>query len=191
MEELFWQQQNRALSWWFAPVLDAASHDSDAAAPHMATDDEKPASGDLSAPDLQVTGIMTQTPSLPQEVPAPEPQPREPSIEEILASIRRIITDSEALAGRDGGTKDSVSQPVANGEAARAARGSPAPGPDGPVRAAFDTLLASRFAQHGDAVIALTREMLRPMLKAWLDENLPAMVERLVAAEIERIARGE
>lgn len=32
-------------------------------------------------------------------------------------------------------------------------------------------------------------EMLRPMLKAWLDENLPALVERLVEAEIERIAR--
>ena len=32
--------------------------------------------------------------------------------------------------------------------------------------------------------------MLRPMLKAWLDENLPAMVERLVRAEIERVARG-
>jgi cell pole-organizing protein PopZ len=32
--------------------------------------------------------------------------------------------------------------------------------------------------------------MLRPMLKAWLDENLPALVERLVQDEIERLARG-
>jgi len=32
--------------------------------------------------------------------------------------------------------------------------------------------------------------MLRPMLKAWLDENLPGIVERLVRAEIERLARG-
>jgi cell pole-organizing protein PopZ len=32
--------------------------------------------------------------------------------------------------------------------------------------------------------------MLRPMLKAWLDENLPGIVERLVGAEIERLARG-
>lgn len=32
-------------------------------------------------------------------------------------------------------------------------------------------------------------EMLRPMLQAWLDENLPALVERLVEAEIERLAR--
>jgi hypothetical protein len=28
------------------------------------------------------------------------------------------------------------------------------------------------------------------MLKAWLDDNLPVMVERLVRAEIERVSRG-
>jgi hypothetical protein len=36
----------------------------------------------------------------------------------------------------------------------------------------------------------MTREMLRPMLKVWLDDNLPTVVERLVRAEIERVARG-
>jgi cell pole-organizing protein PopZ len=34
------------------------------------------------------------------------------------------------------------------------------------------------------------REMLRPMLKGWLDDNLPGLVERLVRAEIERVSRG-
>ncbi len=34
----------------------------------------------------------------------------------------------------------------------------------------------------------LTREMMRPMLAEWLDKNLPALVERMVAAEIARIA---
>jgi uncharacterized protein len=33
--------------------------------------------------------------------------------------------------------------------------------------------------------------MLRPMLKTSLDDNLPGIVERLVSAEIERVARGE
>ncbi len=33
----------------------------------------------------------------------------------------------------------------------------------------------------------LVREMLRPMLKAWLEDNLPGIVERLVCAEIERM----
>jgi len=34
----------------------------------------------------------------------------------------------------------------------------------------------------------LTRELLRPMLAEWLDRNLPGMVEKLVQAEIARIA---
>ena len=34
----------------------------------------------------------------------------------------------------------------------------------------------------------LVRDMLRPMLAQWLDTNLPLMVEKLVAAEIARIA---
>ena len=36
----------------------------------------------------------------------------------------------------------------------------------------------------------LVKEMLRPMLKAWLDDNLPGLVERIVRAEIERVSRG-
>ena len=34
----------------------------------------------------------------------------------------------------------------------------------------------------------LTRDLLKPMLAEWLDSNLPAIVERLVKAEIARIA---
>jgi Uncharacterized protein conserved in bacteria len=36
----------------------------------------------------------------------------------------------------------------------------------------------------------MAQEMLRPMLQAWLDDNLPTLVERLVREEIERVARG-
>ncbi len=36
----------------------------------------------------------------------------------------------------------------------------------------------------------MAREMLRPMLQEWLDDNLPTLVERLVREEIERVARG-
>jgi len=35
----------------------------------------------------------------------------------------------------------------------------------------------------------MVREMLRPMLKVWLDDNLPTIVERLVRGEIERAQR--
>lgn len=54
----------------------------------------------------------------------------------------------------------------------------------------FDALSNSMAMQKNLAVEAMAREMLRPMLKAWLDEHMPAIVERLVRAEIERVARG-
>ncbi len=41
----------------------------------------------------------------------------------------------------------------------------------------------------GQPIEDLTRELLRGMLKQWLDANLPALVERLVREEIERVAR--
>jgi hypothetical protein len=36
----------------------------------------------------------------------------------------------------------------------------------------------------------VVRELLRPLLKTWLDENLPRIVEAKVAEEVERIARS-
>ena len=39
----------------------------------------------------------------------------------------------------------------------------------------------------GPTIADLVREEMRPMLKAWLDSNLPPLVERLVRAEIERV----
>jgi cell pole-organizing protein PopZ len=34
------------------------------------------------------------------------------------------------------------------------------------------------------------RELLRPLLQQWLDENLPVIVQQAVESEVERIARG-
>jgi len=41
----------------------------------------------------------------------------------------------------------------------------------------------------GQPIEEMTRELLRGMLKQWLDANLPGLVERLVREEIERVAR--
>ena len=52
------------------------------------------------------------------------------------------------------------------------------------------TLTAERTTQvytGGPTIEDLVREELRPLLKAWLDANLPPLVERLVRAEIERV----
>lgn len=40
------------------------------------------------------------------------------------------------------------------------------------------------------SVEQMAQDMLRPMLKDWLEDNLPTLVERLVREEIERVARG-
>jgi cell pole-organizing protein PopZ len=58
------------------------------------------------------------------------------------------------------------------------------------VDSAFNTLAQTVLVQNGRTLEDLVREMLRPLLKTWLDDNLPSMVERLVRAEIERVSRG-
>ena len=50
-----------------------------------------------------------------------------------------------------------------------------------------DTLLSRATGER--SIEALTSELLRGMLKTWLDDNLPELVERLVREEIERVAR--
>lgn len=61
---------------------------------------------------------------------------------------------------------------------------------DAKVGASFEALAGSLLARDKDLLDRAARELLRPMLKDWLDDNLPDLVERLVRAEIERIARG-
>lgn len=59
------------------------------------------------------------------------------------------------------------------------------------VGMSFDILSDMLRAQAGRDLQEIAEEMMRPMLADWLDNNLPSIVERLVRAEIERIARGE
>ncbi len=58
------------------------------------------------------------------------------------------------------------------------------------VTSAFQSLAQSVLLRDPDVMENLARELLRPMLKQWLDDNLPTLVERLVRTEIERVARG-
>jgi cell pole-organizing protein PopZ len=58
------------------------------------------------------------------------------------------------------------------------------------IDSAFNTLAHTVLVQNARTLEDLVREMLRPMLKGWLDDNLPSMVERIVRAEIERVSRG-
>jgi hypothetical protein len=58
------------------------------------------------------------------------------------------------------------------------------------VNNAFGQLAHTVLSNNARTLEDLVKDMLKPMLKTWLDDNLPTMVERLVRAEIERVARG-
>jgi cell pole-organizing protein PopZ len=82
----------------------------------------------------------------------------------------------------------------------------PAPRPTAPVAMGTEILssetsglVAGAFAQlsrnaampaAGRTIEDVMVEMLRPMLRDWMDSHLPGIVERLVKAEIERVSRG-
>ena len=172
----------------------------------------------------------------------------EPSMEEILASIRNIISEERPGLGQlpniPAGSKvanpdAAASAPVVDNQAAPerfepaasprvvwpksedevAAGPTPAPSSapviprplenggagaiapvqqgrlispeaDAAIAHSFDALSVSVAVQHSSIIQDTVRDMLRPMLKAWLDDHLPTMVENLVRAEIQRVARG-
>lgn len=58
------------------------------------------------------------------------------------------------------------------------------------VESAFNSLAHTVLSSNARTLEDLVKEMLRPMLKSWLDDNLPGLVERIVKAEIERVSRG-
>jgi len=156
--------------------------------------------------------------------------PVDPSMDDILASIRRILSEDEQakpadIVARDDGvfqleesmmvtpapSAEPASSPVGVPDAILAAPEPPAsaapaatPSPNGPLlapeaaQAATDSVgallrsLVSRGEQvgvyrGGPTIEDMVREEIRPLLKAWLDANLPALVERQVRVEIERV----
>lgn len=129
-------------------------------------------------------------------------------MEEILASIKRVIAeDGRAAASprprRTPSADPSGPPPVADVDEDILELDHPVPEEDGLMSedaaaasrrklAALTALgekpeeTASATADTG-ALEAVVREMLRPMLKEWLDEHLPGIVEELVTREISRI----
>jgi cell pole-organizing protein PopZ len=145
---------------------------------------------------------------------------REPSMEEILTSIRRLIAQDQALFAADlpasvgaeppqapaADASDQDAAPIhgprqaieakfgaPSAEAIRHGGAAPeqpetlvhenaravplvSPETEASAAAAVNALVASRFARDPDAMLAMTRDALRPLLTAWLDANLPALV---------------
>ncbi len=160
-------------------------------------------------------------------------QAGEPTVEEILDSIKKVIArdnraatpgertasrrqDAQSAAGvhDDGDWADRHEEDVldlSDGEmlvddadlasTAGEDAGGPLIGPESRASMRDSLAALAMLAQPGAApqivrsgetsLEGLVREMLRPMLAQWLDQNLPPMVEKLVAAEIARIVRKQ
>lgn len=148
-------------------------------------------------------------------------QQNEPSMEEILASIRRIISEEEQApaaepildltqAEPEAGAEDDIVFETPEPEPVFEPMPPPQPVAAAPVidvPKAEDMILSPPTASAaagalarlagtlrisdtpGQTVEGVVRELLKPMLKEWLDQNLPAIVESKVEAELERIAR--
>jgi cell pole-organizing protein PopZ len=115
----------------------------------------------------------------------PEPFPADPVSESVFAPVAEVQAPQEPAAPAphyDSLVGESAAASAASAFAGLAASfQKPAPvAPSGP-----DLNFAS-----GSTVEAMVAEMLRPMLKDWLDANLPGIVEEQVRKEVERIARS-
>jgi cell pole-organizing protein PopZ len=116
----------------------------------------------LSAPDLAFGRL-------------PDPEP---------SRTGQIERPADPVPGREAGREPELRSPAGR------------PGEDQLLSRAADAMVneagtrSPQPCRDGHTLEDLVREMLRPMLRDWLDENLPAVVERLVRAEIERLAGG-
>ena len=129
------------------------------------------------------------------EEAGPEQEFIEHAIEQAIDGVRAEL-EGTARASRSRATEGARSIPRANRFAVRRREtpsGRPAlmsPRADTEVSASFERLTKAMIKGDADGLDSAVEDVLRPMLKQWLDHNLPQMVERLVREEIERVARG-
>ena len=133
----------------------------------------------------------------PEPEPLPRPQPALPKAQP--APVEDVLELTEAMQAPPSFRKIDATQDVVFDEPAPAvSRAAPAPPPESmlspataaAVDSAFNALAQTVLVQNAKTLEDLVKEMLRPMLQHWLDNNLPTLVERLVRQEIERVARG-
>jgi len=113
------------------------------------------------------TGETVDEEAQPTEEAKPEPE-TEP-VEEVAVAAAPVVSDERLVSQTPG--MDSVSSLSA-------------------LAAALDDHRRAADPSIGPRTIEdLVKEVMRPMIREWLDDNLPALVERLVAREIERLTR--
>ncbi len=130
--------------------------------------------------------------------------PREPSMEDILASIKRVIAEEKEIRAAapppEGETEEPAEEDVLELDETMAAPSAP-PVDLGPPLLEEEAADSSRQKLEALANVAaaappppqfnpleeMIREMLRPILKQWLDDHLPGIVDEHVKREIQRI----
>jgi cell pole-organizing protein PopZ len=128
---------------------------------------------------------LTDAMALP-DPPSPPPQPRQPSFHRIEPEDDLEFTESATV-------KAVHRQPAFEPppiEAAPPQQQILSRATVSAVESAFNSLANTVLSNNARTLEDLVKEMLRPMLKSWLDDNLPGLVERIVKAEIERVSRG-
>ncbi len=130
----------------------------------------------------------------------------EPSMDEILSSIKRIIADDERIrpaakrSAKPAPPQDDQDEILELTEAAADGDADDVLLDDSKAQSlrhsfsALQTLsepgVAPQIVRSGETSLeGLTRDLLRPMLKDWLDTNLPPIVEAMVEREITRITK--
>jgi cell pole-organizing protein PopZ len=177
-----------------------------AAAPKPAAPPPRP----VMPPPRPVMPPPEPVPQYPDEMlaqmePPPAPEPESQDILDLTEQMAQIATEPPSFQTIDGQSDVIFAdpQPEPPPPPPRPAQAPPQsyapPPPAGDllsasttaaVDSAFNALAQTVLVQNARTLEDLVREMLRPMLKSWLDDNLPGMVERIVKAEIERVARG-
>jgi hypothetical protein len=127
--------------------------------------------------------------------PAAEPAAQQDELESMLGDADKESSDADVLDLTEAMAADPEPAPIPPmpdmpTEPAPAPRPLISSSTSAAVDSAFNTLAHTVLVQNARTLEDLVREMLRPLLKSWLDDNLPGMVERLVRAEIERVSRG-
>jgi hypothetical protein len=133
-------------------------------------------------PPLPDADVFELTDEMAVEAPAPEPP--QPAFRKVDPQDDIEFAESAAARHRQPAFEppalesSSPSQPILSRSTVSA------------VESAFNTLANTVLSNNARTLEDLVKEMLRPMLKSWLDDNLPGLVERIVKAEIERVSRG-
>lgn len=135
---------------------------------------------------------------------APEPEPVAVAVQEDVLELTQIVNEDGTVTDIDGLIEEPEPDPVFDEEPIMAAPSRPAAPltPTEPIMGDMEAGLAAAALNQlvvempkfigigqGLTVEEITRELLRPMLKQWLDAYLPGTVERLVQEEIARVSR--